>query len=104
MGRLKVRPRGPLLNQQDALSHRACSSSQACCSGFCNGSGRCRRDSSTGGGCEDDPTWKMTLNNRREVDCGWVSRGPEERCDEVSDEDVIAFVACLEACGQCASI
>jgi len=49
--------------------------------------------------CEDDFDWygKYDVSHN----CDYVALQPEIRCNFVNDEDILASVACLKACGSC---
>ena len=53
------------------------------------------------GECEDDETWEYPAGDKGYKRCDHVAKKPDPRCGRVSDDGVVASVACPKACGRC---
>ena len=53
------------------------------------------------GECEDDETWEYLAGDKGYKRCDHVAKKPDPRCGRVSDDGVVASVACPETCGTC---
>ena len=53
------------------------------------------------GECEDDETWEYLAGDKGYKRCDHVAKKPDPRCGRVSDDGVVASVACPKACGRC---
>ena len=53
------------------------------------------------GECEDDETWEYLAGDKGYKRCDHVAKKPDPRCGRVSDDGVVASVACRKTCGTC---
>ena len=53
------------------------------------------------GECEDDETWEYLAGDKGYKRCDHVAKKPDPRCGRVSDDGVVANVACPKTCGTC---